>query len=146
MEEIPEVEVPSDEPELIATNGEEFPWDDIRLPSFITPIRYDIELTPNLTTHWVKGIEKLIFTVKEETNFIVFHSKNITITSRTMNERLNVERMLEYPFREQIYLETDEYMVPGVSYAIRLKFQYKLSKHLEGFYLSRYKNEAGQHR
>ncbi|XP_059093631.1 endoplasmic reticulum aminopeptidase 1-like isoform X1 [Tigriopus californicus] len=146
VEEIAEVEVPSDEPELVATNGEEFPWDDIRLPSFITPIRYDIELTPNLTTHWVKGIEKLIFTVKEETNFIVFHSKNITITSRTMNERLNVERMLEYPFREQIYLETDEYMVPGVSYAIRLKFQYKLSKHLEGFYLSRYNNEAGEQR
>eukprot|EP00095_Tigriopus_kingsejongensis_P000725 snap_masked-scaffold338_size202645-processed-gene-1.10 protein:Tk00725 transcript:snap_masked-scaffold338_size202645-processed-gene-1.10-mRNA-1 annotation:"endoplasmic reticulum aminopeptidase 1" len=146
VEEIPEVEVPNTEPELIATNGEEFPWDDIRLPAFLIPIRYDIELTPNLTTGWVKGIEKLIFSVKEETNFIVFHSKNITITSRTMNERLNVERMLEYPFREQIYLETDEYMFPGVSYAIRIKFQYKLSKHMEGFYLSHYKNKAGQER
>ena len=79
----------------------------------------------------------------EETNFIVFHSKNITITSRTINERLNVERMLEYPYREQIYLETDDYMVPGVPYAIRLKFQYKLSNHLEGFYLSRYKDKNG---
>ncbi len=41
--------------DLIATNGEEFPWDDIRLPEFIVPIRYDIELTPNLTSKWVKG-------------------------------------------------------------------------------------------
>ncbi len=31
------------------------------------------------------GIEKLIFQVTEETNFIVFHSKNITITSRFGN-------------------------------------------------------------
>ena len=54
----------------------------------------------------------------------MFHSKNITITSRTINELLNVERMLEYPYREQIYLETDDYMVPGKSYAVRLKFQY----------------------
>ena len=35
---------------------EEFPWNDVRLPSFIQPIRYDIELTPNLTTLGVKGI------------------------------------------------------------------------------------------
>ncbi len=50
----PETSEP-EELELIATNGEEFPWDDIRLPQFIKPIRYDIELTPNLTTKWVKG-------------------------------------------------------------------------------------------
>jgi hypothetical protein len=44
-----------DEEDFIATNGDTFPWDDIRLPSFIKPIRYDIELTPNLTSLWVKG-------------------------------------------------------------------------------------------
>ena len=41
--------------EIIATNGETFPWDDLRLPKFINPVRYDIELTPNLTSLWVKG-------------------------------------------------------------------------------------------
>ena len=43
--------------EIIATNGETFPWDDIRLPAFINPVRYDIELTPNLTSLWVKGMK-----------------------------------------------------------------------------------------
>ncbi len=139
------VPVPQNVP-LVATNGDEFPWDDIRLPKFIVPIRYDVELTPNLTTGWVKGIEKLIFRVTEETDFIVFHSKNITITSRTINERLNVERMLEFPHREQIYIETDDVMLPEKSYAVRLKFQYKLGKNLEGFYLSSYKDKAGKTR
>ena len=96
---------------LTATNGEPFPWDDIRLPKFIQPVRYDIELTPNLTSLWVKGIEKFFFTVTEETNFIVFHSKDIDISSRTINERLKVERMLEFPTREQVYLETGMYKV-----------------------------------
>ena len=41
--------------EPIATNGEPFPWNNVRLPTFIQPVRYDIELTPNLTTLWVKG-------------------------------------------------------------------------------------------
>ena len=46
-----------EEEEIIATNGETFPWDDIRLPAFINPVRYDIELTPNLTSLWVKGMK-----------------------------------------------------------------------------------------
>ena len=50
-----------DDDEIIATNGETFPWDDIRLPAFINPVRYDIELTPNLTSLWVKGM-KMYFT------------------------------------------------------------------------------------
>ena len=129
--------------DMTATNGQPFPWDDIRLPTFIQPVRYDIELTPNLTSLWVKGIEKFFFTVSEETNFIVFHSKGIDISSRTINERLKVERMLEFPAREQVYLETDEYMVPGVTYALRLKFSYMLSNHLEGFYYSEYFDKEG---
>lgn len=37
-------------------------------------------------------------------------------------------------------------MVPGTAYALRLKFQYQLSSHLEGFYLSRYTNKNGEER
>ena len=71
-----------------ATNGEDFPWDDVRLvlfqfesfpnfylklisnvqsrlPIFIRPVSYDLELTPNLTTLEVKGIIKLIFRVRK---------------------------------------------------------------------------------
>ena len=52
------------EEEIIATNGETFPWDDLRLPKFIHPVRYDIELTPNLTSLWVKGISFLFKRLK----------------------------------------------------------------------------------
>ena len=55
IEETEETVVIPKEPDLIATNEEPFPWDDIRIPKFIQPIRYDIELTPNLTSEWVKG-------------------------------------------------------------------------------------------
>ena len=35
---------------LVASSGEVFPWDEVRLPIFIRPVEYDLELTPNLTT------------------------------------------------------------------------------------------------
>jgi len=130
----------------IATNGEVFPWNDVRLPIFVRPLSYDLELTPNLTTLAVKGIIKLIFQVTEETDFIIFHSKNISITSKTINEKLRVQRMLEYPERDQIYLETHQPMKPGRTYSIRLKFAYNLTEALEGFYLSTYKDKSGQYR
>jgi len=130
----------------IATNGEEFPWDDVRLPIFIRPISYDLELTPNLTTLEVRGIIKLIFQVTEETDYIVFHSKNISITSKTINEKLKVVKILEYPARDQLYLETDQPMRPGRTYSIRLKFEYILIQSLEGFYLSTYKDNDGNER
>jgi len=130
----------------IATNGEVFPWDDVRLPIFIRPVSYDLELTPNLTTLEVKGIIKLIFKVTEETNFILFHMVGINITSKTINEKLRVKRLLYFTDREQVYLETDKPMKPGKTFSVRLKFEYKLSQSLEGFYLSTYKDSNGQER
>jgi len=76
----------------VATNGETFPWDDVRLPIFIRPINYDLVLTPNLTTLGVKGIIKMIFKVTEETDFIIFHMKGMNITSKTINEKLKIQR------------------------------------------------------
>ena len=73
------------------------------------------------------------------------HSRNITITSRTINERLKVVNMLEFTPREQIYLETDKMMNPdNPPYSIRLKFEYKLSNQLAGFYLSKYRDKNGK--
>ena len=52
--------------------------------------------------------------------------------------------MLEFRPREQVYLETDEMMTPDKTYAIRLKYEYKLSDHLAGFYLSKYTDKNGK--
>lgn len=142
----PDVEENTEPPVPIATNGEVFPWNNVRLPIFVRPISYDLELTPNISTLAVRGIIKLIFQVTEETEFIVFHSKNISITSKTINEKLKVQRLLEYPEQEQLYLETDQPMKPGKTYSIRLKFQYNLSESLEGFYLSTYRDKDGNER
>ena len=103
---------------------------------------YLFNLQPS--TFHISGIVKLIFKVSQPTYYIVFHSKNITITSRTINARLKVVNMLEFTPREQIYLETDEMMTPEQPYSIRLKFEYKLSNQLAGFYVSKYKDKNGK--
>ena len=54
----------------IASNGEVFPWDDVRLPIFISPIVYDLYLRPNLTTLGVYGIIRMEFKVRREIFFV----------------------------------------------------------------------------
>ena len=39
-----------------STTGEEFPWNDIRLPLHIRPMYYYLHLHPNFTTKKVKGM------------------------------------------------------------------------------------------
>lgn len=39
----------------IATNGQPFPWHNIRLPNFVKPLKYNLTIHPNLTTFEVKG-------------------------------------------------------------------------------------------
>ena len=41
--------------------------------------------------------------------------------------------------REQMYLETNQPMRPGKMFSVRLKFEYNLTRGLEGFYISSYK-------
>ncbi|XP_058801112.1 endoplasmic reticulum aminopeptidase 2-like isoform X2 [Phymastichus coffea] len=137
--------------EPIATNGDIFPWDNVRLPSFAHPTRYNITIHPNLTTLEVKGQVTIEFHVDRETNFIVFHSKNLTITEKMVQDhkgrRLKISRMLEYPRHQQLYLELEEskFRKKG-NYSVHLRFVSKLKNELEGFYLSSYVNAHGEKR
>ena len=92
----------------------------------------------------------------------------MNITSKTINEFLKIKRLLFFPDREQVgvattgwtsclhwsldltnnemfkvYLETDKPMKPGKQFSVRLKFEYQLSRSLEGFYLSKYTDKQG---
>lgn len=43
----------------IATNGDIFPWNSVRLPAFARPYSYHIRIHPNLTSLDVKGMYNL---------------------------------------------------------------------------------------
>ncbi|KAL7295649.1 hypothetical protein TKK_0011007 [Trichogramma kaykai] len=143
-----QVDVDEETGEPLATNGEIFPWDNVRLPNFAHPTRYNITIHPNLTTLEVKGQVTIEFYVDRETSFIVFHSKNLTIAEKMVQDRkghrLKISRMLEYPKHQQIYLELEEskFRRKG-NYTVHLRFVSKLKNELEGFYLSSYVNAAG---
>ncbi|XP_012221595.1 endoplasmic reticulum aminopeptidase 1-like isoform X2 [Linepithema humile] len=128
-------------------NGELFPWDNIRLPSFAHPTRYNITMHPNLTTLDFRGRVTIEFYVDEETKFIVFHSKNLTIKEQIVKEgyeELKIAKLLEYPKREQLYLELEEKFRRKQNYTLFLSFNSTLNNtELKGFYFSTYVTPDG---
>ncbi|KAK0159807.1 hypothetical protein PV327_010880 [Microctonus hyperodae] len=146
-----EIEDDFENAEPIATNGEIFPWDNVRLPSFAHPTRYNITIHPNLTTLEIKGQVSIEFYVDRETNFIVFHSKNLTITGKMIQNRkgheMKIGKFLEYTRHQQLYLELEDgkFRKRG-NYSLYLKFSSQLASELEGFYLSTYTTSDGDKR
>jgi len=140
---------------VIATNGEPFPWNNIRLPDSIVPIKYELFMWPNLTVFQFDGNVSILLDVKKSTDFILFHSKELTVRScavtkvspsSTHGEAIRVVRMLEYIRNEQIYLQLESDLMAGEKYLLLIKFNGTLTDSLAGFYRSSYDTKSGEKR
>ncbi|KAF3821846.1 hypothetical protein GH733_009888, partial [Mirounga leonina] len=138
----------------IATNGEPFPWNKLRLPSMIIPLHYDLLVHPNLTSLDFVGFEKIEVLVRDATQFIILHSKDLEVMNvilqseedlryRKPGKKLNV---LSYPAHQQIALLVPEKLMADLRYSVAINFQAKLANGFEGFYRSTYRTRGGKTR
>uniref|UniRef100_A0A452TKR8 Aminopeptidase n=1 Tax=Ursus maritimus TaxID=29073 RepID=A0A452TKR8_URSMA len=138
----------------VATNGEPFPWNELRLPSMVIPLHYDLLVHPNLTSLDFVGSEKIEVLVRDATQFIILHSKDLEIMNVVLQseedlrygkpgKRLNV---LSYPAHQQIALLAPEKLMADLRYSVAIDFQAKLANGFEGFYKSTYRTRGGKTR
>ncbi|KAK2911697.1 hypothetical protein QQF64_027515 [Cirrhinus molitorella] len=136
----------------LATNGLPFPWSKVRLPNYIVPVHYHLLIHPNLTTLMFNGSVKIEIDVKNNTNWVVLHSKNLKIFTATVLDENEahlsdkVLSVLEYPAHEQIAIFSPKILTSGEKYFLYLEFGAPLSDGFYGFYKSTYKTKAGETR
>ncbi|KAI4877168.1 hypothetical protein NFI96_020663 [Prochilodus magdalenae] len=142
--------IKEDEPSFpVATNGQPFPWNKMRLPQTVSPLHYDLLIHPNLTSLDFSGSVKIQVEVHKETNIVVLHSKDLNITKAALlgSAEGQVLRVLEYPAYQQIALVSDTTVLKkGGVYVIELEFVAKLSESFHGFYKSTYRTREGEER
>lgn len=68
------------------------------------------------------------------------------VTTDRKTHRLQVARFLEYSTGQQLYLELKEKFRKRVNYTLIMRYATRLSRELEGFYLSSYTNKDGERR
>lgn len=142
---------PATPQQFIATNGEKFPWTNIRLPDHVSPLVYRLYMHPNLTTFLFVGTVEVDVHVNKPTDFLIIHSKNLNISSHDLtvqgsNEEVKIAKHLEYLAFEQIYLKLGSSLKEGVRYTLKVQFTGMLSELLAGFYRSSYQTSNGETR
>ncbi|XP_025243059.1 endoplasmic reticulum aminopeptidase 2 isoform X1 [Theropithecus gelada] len=138
----------------VASNGEPFPWQELRLPNVVIPLHYDLFVHPNLTSLDFVASEKIEVLVSNATQFIILHSKDLEITNATLQSEEDSRYMksgkelkvLSYPAHQQIALLVPEKLTPHLKYYVAIDFQAKLADGFKGFYKSTYRTLGGETR
>ncbi|XP_049725307.1 endoplasmic reticulum aminopeptidase 2 isoform X2 [Elephas maximus indicus] len=138
----------------VATNGEPFPWHKLRLPHLVIPLHYDLLVHPNLTSLDFTASEKIEILVREATQFIILHIKDIEIINATLHSEEDLRyrkpgtklNVLSYPAHQQIALLAPDELIADMRYYVAINFQAKLADGFKGFYKSTYRTLGGETR
>ena len=143
---------------------DKFPYQEIRLPEHVVPLKYRVYLHPNITNSKFdfSGRTRILVECKQETDVIILHSKGnkIKIAHLFKGDALDPQTEKDsdpIPLKDHLISEKHEFLMlrleegnklkPGEQYTIVVKYEGKLSiKTLEGFYRSSYKTSKGETR
>ncbi|XP_070761099.1 leucyl-cystinyl aminopeptidase [Enoplosus armatus] len=136
-------------PYPISTNGEPFPWAQLRLPHSIHPLSYDLTLNPDLDNMTFTGRTVIGMSVLHNTKRIVLHSANLTITKATVKlgdgDPVDVT-VLEYQPRQQIAIKFSDELKAGQYCVLTLDYSANFSHTYGGFYNSSHNDKDGNKR
>ncbi len=117
-----------------------------RLPSTVTPDRYEIRLTPDLRAATFLGEEKISVQIHEPVREIVLNAAELQVQTVTAANTAgaNVSGVVRLDEdNEQATFTFGETLSPG-RWELQLKFSGCLNDKLHGFYRSSYRNADGQ--
>lgn len=130
----------------IATNGKLFPWAHIRLPAAIMPVRYELDLHPNLTSMTFRGSVTISLQALQATWNVILHStghniSRVTFMTAVSSQEKEVD-VLEYPLHEQIAIVAPEALLEGHNYTLKIEYSANISSSYYGFYGISYTDES----
>lgn len=147
----PTLSPPQDQGVCPASEDESGGWKDFRLPDFINPVHYDLEVKPLLEEDTYTGRVNISINVSSPTRNLWLHLRETRITQlpvlrKPSGEQVKVRRCFEYKKQEYVVVETDEELAPNGGkglYQLTMEFAGWLNGSLVGFYRTTYV-EKGQ--
>lgn len=142
---------PQDQGVCPASEDESGGWKDFRLPDFIKPVHYDLEVKPLMEEDTYTGSVDISINVTSLTRYLWLHLRETRITKlpvlrRPSGEQVQVRQCFEYKKQEYVVVEAEEELVPSAGqglYHLILEFAGWLNGSLVGFYRTTYV-EKGQ--
>ena len=147
----PTLSPPQDQGVCPASEDESGGWKNFRLPDFINPVHYDLEVKPLLEEDTYTGSVNISINVSSPTRNLWLHLRETRITQlpvlrKPSGEQVKVRRCFEYKKQEYVVVETEEELAPNGGkglYHLTMEFAGQLNGSLVGFYRTTYV-EKGQ--
>ena len=131
-----------------STSSAPFPWDAVRLPKHVIPLRYHLLIHPNLTTLTFAGTAAIEVTVTRQTSEVILHGKRLRVTRAAIEAGstgpAQEARVLEHQPFEQVALLAAEPLRAGHNYTLSIQYLANLSESFHGFYKSTYRTREGE--
>lgn len=132
-------------------NDETGEWRHFRLPTYVKPVHYDLQVKPEMERDIYTGTVSIHIVLESSTNALWLHLRETKITEmptlqKSSGQQIALNDCFEYQAQEYIVMKTDaELSVTDESdpYILTLKFQGWLNGSLVGFYRTTY-NDNGE--
>uniref|UniRef100_A0A2K6GBQ7 Aminopeptidase n=1 Tax=Propithecus coquereli TaxID=379532 RepID=A0A2K6GBQ7_PROCO len=142
---------PQDQDVCPASEDDSGQWTDFRLPDFLSPAHYDLEVRPLLEEDTYSGTVSISVNVSAPTRHLWLHLRETRITQLPLlrapsGQQVPVKRCFEYKTQEYLVVEAEEELPPSGGdglYVLTLEFAGWLNTSLVGFYRTTY-TENGQ--
>ncbi|XP_057260520.1 glutamyl aminopeptidase [Pezoporus wallicus] len=127
-------------------NDETGDWTNFRLPTYVKPIHYDLEMKPEMETDTYTGTVSISIALEKSTSYLWLHLRETKITEmptlqKSSGQQIAVNDCFGYEPQEYIVMKAEtELSVTDESdpYILTLKFQGWLNGSLVGFYRTTY--------
>nr|XP_006119337.1 glutamyl aminopeptidase-like [Pelodiscus sinensis] len=121
-------------------------WKDFRLPTYINPVHYQLEIKPEMEADIYTGTVNISIKLNESTQHLWLHLRETKITEtpvlrKSSGQQIALRDCFKYEQHEYVVMEAEEKLSPtaeNVDYVLTLKFQGWLNGSLVGFYRTTY--------
>jgi len=117
-----------------------------RLPTTVTPQRYELRLEPDLKGFTFTGDETVVVTVSQPTSEVVLNTLELEIDQAVAEQngrRVECARIEMESARERAHIHLGEALAAG-EWKLKINFRGILNDKLHGFYRSQYTDAAGK--
>lgn len=134
-----------------ASEDESGQWTNFRLPDFITPVHYDLEVKPLMDEDRYTGTVTISISLSSATRYLWLHIRETKITKlpelvTPSGQKVTIRQCFEYKQQEYVVVEAAEVLAVTTGdnvYLLTLEFAGWLNGSLVGFYRTTY-TENGQ--
>nr|XP_006119336.1 glutamyl aminopeptidase [Pelodiscus sinensis] len=121
-------------------------WTDFRLPTYINPVHYELEIKPEMDANSYTGTVNISIKLDKPTQHLWLHLRETKITEmpvlrKSSGQQIALRDCFKYEQHEYVVMEAEEKLSPTAAndnYVLTLKFKGSLNGSLAGFYRTTY--------